>query len=174
MHLRLCVFLFILVILQILDPNIGTVKFGEESLSIADLPGLISGASENKGLGHSFLRHIERTHVLLYVLDIAGTETRDPVADFLILQRELELYCPGLTKRPSLIFANKIDRKPLAVDIHLKRLKTVTDIPIIKGSNLLKIGLDDILQSLKEKVDAAKTQKNFNDLPIYEVEPNDL
>ena len=128
-------------------------------MSIADLPGLIAGAHENKGLGHSFLRHIERTQVLLYVLDMAATENRDPVQDFLILQRELELYCPGLTSKPSIIFANKVDRKPQTVQIHLDRLRQVTNLSIFQGSSALKLNLEPLLEALQEKVATVKKQK---------------
>ncbi len=89
--------------------------------SIADIPGLIDGASENVGLGHEFLRHIERTRVLIYVLDMAGTDVRDPLDDFTHLKKELEAYMKGITKRPSIIIANKMDI-PEAED-NLKRLR---------------------------------------------------
>lgn len=76
---------------------------------IADIPGLIEGASEGIGLGHEFLRHIERTKVIIHVVDAAGTEGRDPIADIYAINKELEAYNPELAKRPQVIAANKVD-----------------------------------------------------------------
>ncbi|KAI9907078.1 hypothetical protein PsorP6_004326 [Peronosclerospora sorghi] len=93
-----------------LHPYVGIVEFPDTfRLSVADIPGLIDGAHRNVGLGHDFLRHIERTKLLMYVLDTAGSEGRDPLEDFSHLQKELELYAPGISSRPSLIVANKMD-----------------------------------------------------------------
>ena len=76
---------------------------------MADLPGLIEGASDGVGLGHEFLRHIERTKVMIHMVDAAGTEGRDPVADIKAINKELEAYNPQLLKKPQVIAANKID-----------------------------------------------------------------
>jgi len=93
-----------------IDPNLGVVRIGEEeSFVLADIPGLIEGAGEGAGLGHRFLRHIERTKVLIHVLDISGYEGRDPLVDFDLIQNELESYSPGLSARPQIIAANKMD-----------------------------------------------------------------
>ncbi len=93
-----------------LVPNLGVVVTrSKESFVIADIPGLIEGAHEGTGLGHDFLRHIERTRVLLFILDCAQTDNRDVLEDFVVLRRELELYNPGLLDRPYLIVANKQD-----------------------------------------------------------------
>ena len=80
-----------------------------ERLQIADIPGLIDGASENRGLGHEFLRHVERCRVLLVLIDMAGSEGRDPREDFATLVNELELYDPAVAKKPRVIAANKMD-----------------------------------------------------------------
>lgn len=93
-----------------LNPNLGVVDLeGTGGFVIADIPGLIEGASEGVGLGHEFLRHIERTKVLIHIVDAAGTEGRDPVADIYAINRELEAYNPDIAKRPQVIAANKID-----------------------------------------------------------------
>lgn len=76
---------------------------------IADIPGLIEGASDGVGLGHEFLRHIERTKVIIHIVDAAGTEGRDPIADIHAINRELDAYNPDLLKKPQVIAANKID-----------------------------------------------------------------
>lgn len=93
-----------------LNPNLGVVDIdGGKGFVIADIPGLIEGASEGVGLGHQFLRHIERTKVIIHIVDAASTEGRDPIADIKAINAELEAYNPDLLKRPQLIAANKID-----------------------------------------------------------------
>lgn len=119
-----------------LSPEIGTVKMEDETqFTIADLPGLIEGAHANRGLGHQFLKHIERTSVLVYVIDMAGGDKRDPWKSFLTLWDELERYQPTLVRKPSIIVANKMDSgtvahenlaafsKKLKADKHYKGLK---------------------------------------------------
>lgn len=92
------------------DPNLGVVDLdGTSGFVIADIPGLIEGAAEGVGLGHEFLRHIERTKVIIHIVDAAGVEGRDPVADIYAINRELEAYNPEIAGRPQVIAANKID-----------------------------------------------------------------
>lgn len=93
-----------------LNPNLGVVDIdGGKGFVIADIPGLIEGASEGVGLGHQFLRHIERTKVIIHIVDAASTEGRDPIADIKAINAELEAYNSDLLKRPQVIAANKID-----------------------------------------------------------------
>ena len=93
-----------------LNPNLGVVDIdGGKGFVIADIPGLIEGASEGVGLGHQFLRHIERTKVIIHIVDAASTEGRDPIADIKAINAELEAYNPDLLKSPQVIAANKID-----------------------------------------------------------------
>ena len=93
-----------------LNPNLGVVDLeGADGFVIADIPGLIEGASEGVGLGHEFLRHIERTRVLIHMVDAASTEGRDPLEDIKTIQKELEAYNPQIAARPQVIAANKID-----------------------------------------------------------------
>lgn len=93
-----------------LDPHLGVVDLDEGAgFVMADIPGLIEGASQGVGLGHDFLRHIERTKVLIHIVDAASTEGRDPVEDIRTINRELKAYDPELLKRPQVIAANKID-----------------------------------------------------------------
>jgi GTP-binding protein len=103
-----------------LHPNIGVVEYSDlERLTVADIPGLIDGASEDRGLGHDFLRHIERTKLLLFVLDAAaGDRVKggsggpvEPAEQLLSLCNELQLYDPALLNKPALVFANKLDLK---------------------------------------------------------------
>ena len=91
-------------------PNLGVIEFEDKStLTLADIPGLIEGASEGKGLGHRFLRHIERTHFLLHVIDISYVPSHGLLDDFHILQDELKKYSPSLTKKDQLVLVNKTD-----------------------------------------------------------------
>lgn len=93
-----------------LTPNLGVVQVENgESFVIADIPGLIEGASEGVGLGHEFLRHIERNRVLVHLIDISGQEGRDPINDFYKINEELKKYSEKLSKKPQLVVANKID-----------------------------------------------------------------
>lgn len=93
-----------------LNPNLGVVDLeGTDGFVIADIPGLIEGASEGVGLGHEFLKHIERTKVIIHMVDAASTEGRDPIADIKIINGELEAYNPELANKPQVIAANKID-----------------------------------------------------------------
>ena len=93
-----------------LNPNLGVVDLdGGKGFVIADIPGIIEGASEGIGLGHEFLRHIERTKVIIHIVDAASVEGRDPIVDIHTINKELESYNPELAKRPQVIAANKID-----------------------------------------------------------------
>jgi len=93
-----------------LNPIIGTLQFEDYStLTVADIPGLIEGAHEGIGLGHAFLRHIERAAALVYVLDMAGVDGRDPQEDYINLRKELEYHKPDLVDRPSIVVANNMD-----------------------------------------------------------------
>lgn len=104
-----------------ITPVLGVVSLGEgSSFVMADIPGLIEGAGDGVGLGHEFLRHVDRCRLLVHIVDAAGSEGRDPIEDFEIINRELEKFDPELAKRPQIVAANKID---LASDEQLERLK---------------------------------------------------
>jgi GTPase len=93
-----------------LTPNLGVVSLsGERTFVIADVPGLIEGAHTGHGLGHQFLRHVERTAVLVHVVDVSSGSGRDPVHDLDVVRRELELFDPAMLEKPQLVAANKID-----------------------------------------------------------------
>lgn len=130
-----------------LTPNIGVVEPTDyERYTIADVPGLIEGAHDNVGLGHDFLRHVERTKIILYVLDMAGTDGRNPWDDFAALQYELECYQRGMTKRPSLIIANKMDGE-MAAD-NLETLRGLTDVPLFPACAVLGENVEAITDEL--------------------------
>src|SRR5690606_37101289 len=109
-----------------LTPNLGVVDVdGERSFVLADLPGLIEGAHEGTGLGHEFLRHVERTRLLLHVVDMSAAEGRDPYADWQLINRELAMYNAELMERPQLLVANKMDNPDAAE--HLARFREQLD-----------------------------------------------
>ena len=132
-----------------LNPNLGVVDLdGTKGFVIADIPGLIEGASEGVGLGHEFLRHIERTKVIVHIVDAAGTEGRDPVEDNYAINRELEAYNPDIAKRPQVIAANKIDaiydREDSAIDA-IKAEFEPRGIPVYPISAVSGEGVRDLL-----------------------------
>lgn len=92
-----------------LSPNLGVVKTGDNTFVVADLPGLIEGASNGVGLGHKFLKHIERTKIIAHVIDMSGEEGRDPYEDYIAIRKELEDFSPKLLVKPEIIIANKMD-----------------------------------------------------------------
>lgn len=107
-----------------LNPNLGVVDLSDgQGFVIADIPGLIEGASEGVGLGHEFLRHIERTKLIIHIVDAAGTEGRDPVEDIYKINSELRAYNPDIANRPQIIAANKIDVIPADGEDPIARLK---------------------------------------------------
>lgn len=106
-----------------LQPNLGVVKLGEYSFVVADIPGLIEGAHAGVGLGQEFLRHVERTRVLIHIIDTAGTEGRDPVDDYNKINAELSLYGEQLAQLPQVVAANKMDLPDAG--INLERLREV-------------------------------------------------
>jgi len=130
-----------------INPIVGTMEYENFSrLKFADIPGLIDGAHEGVGLGHQFLRHIERSKFILFVLDMAGTDERNPTDDFLHLREELRLHLETLTDTPYLVLANKMD-EPAAAK-HLKEFKERTNETIYEISAELGEGLDPVKEFL--------------------------
>ena len=141
-----------------LNPNLGVVDLqGAPGFVIADIPGLIEGASEGVGLGHEFLRHIERTRVLIHIVDAASTEGRDPVADIYAINKELEAYNEVIAARPQVIAANKIDA--LGDDEEpIQRLKDEFEpkgIRVFPISAVAGKGLKELLYYVRELLDQA-------------------
>jgi len=129
------------------QPILGFVEGDDFSCIVADLPGIIEGAHLGKGLGDRFLRHAERTKALIHLIDMAGTEGRDPVEDYLKINHELEAYGDALVSKHRLVVANKMDL-PEAQG-HLDRFKKKTGQAIIALSALNKAGLDALLKEIK-------------------------
>ena len=141
-----------------LNPNLGVVDLsGAPGFVIADIPGLIEGASEGVGLGHEFLRHIERTRVLIHIVDAASTEGRDPVADIYAINKELEAYNEEIAARPQVIAANKIDALG-DDDEPIQRLKDEFEpkgIRVFPISAVAGKGLKELLYYVRELLDQA-------------------
>lgn len=134
-----------------LEPNLGVVKCDDSTFVAADIPGLIEGAAEGAGLGHAFLRHIERTRVIVHVVDISGCEGRDPVEDFKIINRELENYSSLLAERPQFVVANKSEL--LGSDENLMRLQEyLGDEIIYKVSAATGEGFTPLLRAVAQKL----------------------
>jgi len=132
-----------------LNPILGTVLFDDYTrLKIADIPGLIEGANEGIGLGHAFLRHVERSNFVLYVIDMAGVDTRKPEDDYRCLREELRLHDKELITRPSLVIANKMDL-PEAEE-NLKEFCKVTGCDPIRSSVVTGEGIDQIKAQLHD------------------------
>ena len=153
-----------------LNPNLGVVDLdGAKGFVIADIPGLIEGASEGVGLGHEFLRHIERTKVIIHVVDAAGTEGRDPVEDIYTINKELEAYNPEIASRPQVIAANKMDA--VYEEDQEKTLKTLRDEFEPKGIKVFPIsavsgqGLSELLFEVSNML-----EKVGNETTVFEQE----
>lgn len=132
-----------------ITPNLGVVEVGDgRNFVMADLPGLIEGAHEGVGLGHEFLRHVERTRVIVHVVDMAGTEGRDPFEDWEKINDEIRLYNPVLVERPQIVAANKMDM-PEAEEylaVFKEKLKEIRpDIEVMPISSLTRQGIQELL-----------------------------
>ena len=146
-----------------LIPNLGVVSAGEgESFVVADIPGLIEGASEGAGLGHDFLRHVERTRLLIHVVDVSGIEGRNPIEDFDLINKELEAYNPELSERPQIVAANKTDiiTDPDLYKAFLAEMEA-REIKVFEISAATKTGVRELM---------AYTASLLKEIPIPEIE----
>ncbi len=144
-----------------LIPNLGVVrKPTGDGTVFADIPGLIAGASVGVGLGHEFLRHIERTRLLLHLIDIT---TEDPIADYQTIQKELEAYGHGLAEKPQIIAFNKIDSGDAEIlEMALSELKDLTSAPIFTISAVTRTGLDNLLQEIWQQLESTSCTNTIN------------
>lgn len=135
-------------------PNLGMVDAGDgRSFVMADLPGLIEGASQGVGLGHQFLRHIERTRVIVHVIDMSGSEGRVPYEDYMAINNELEQYNLRLMERPQIIVANKMDMPDAEENLNEFKTKIADDIPVFPISAVTKTGLRELLLAIADKLE---------------------
>jgi GTP-binding protein len=157
-----------------LEPNLGVVDLDDEtSLILADIPGLIEGAHQGVGLGDAFLRHIQRTRVLIHLLD--GTAD-DPVLDFAQINSELALFDPALGRKPQVVAVNKLDlpevkeRWPSLAGALKRRLKGSSSPECFAISALARDGLREVLYAAKQLLDEAPSEPEVEQLPVYRPE----
>ena len=143
-----------------LEPNLGVVDIGDyKTFVVADIPGLIEGASEGAGLGDRFLRHVERTKLILHLVDVSSFSDRDPVEDYKIINRELANYNEDLARRPQAIVATKIDA--LDDPERLERLKQRAEedgLPFYQISSVTKTGTQALVYAIADLLDASKAE----------------
>ncbi len=139
-----------------LSPNLGVAQTKDNNFVIADLPGLIEGASEGVGLGHKFLKHIERTKIIAHVIDMSGSEGRDPYEDYQVIRKELEEFSPKLLNKQEIIIANKMDL-PNSKD-NLNKFKEKIDKQVYEISALNNENLDILINALSELVKNTKEE----------------
>lgn len=165
-----------------LNPNLGVVDLeGTSGFVIADIPGLIEGASEGVGLGHEFLRHIERTKVIIHIVDAAGTEGRDPIADIYAIHKELEAYNPEIASRPQVIAANKIDAIYMDDEDPVQKIKDefepqgikVFPISAVSGQGIRELlyHVNDMLKELGEDTTVFASEFSYGDQLNLQDEP---
>ncbi len=152
-----------------LQPNLGIVRQDEYSFVMADIPGLVEGASEGVGLGHAFLRHVERTRLLLHVIDIAGSEMRDPLEDYDAIMAELQAY-GDLANRPMIIAANKCDLPDSEENLARLREK-LPDAEIFVVSAATRKGFEPLMRRLAEILrEMPPAEAFYEEEPMEEIE----
>lgn len=150
-----------------LHPNLGVVKASDgRSFVIADLPGLIEGASEGEGLGDKFLKHIERTKVIAHVIDMGASEGRDPYEDYVLINKELKAFNEKLTKKPQIIIANKMDLTNAKEELENFRQKVGPEIEIYEISAATNQGLQKVINRLADLVDEVPNSPLYEDSQI--------
>jgi GTP-binding protein len=138
-----------------LHPQIGILEYADwKRLTVCDVPGIIEGAHQNVGLGHAFLRHIQRCKILVLLVDMAGTDNRKPWDDCKKLLKELELYDPALVKKPRLIVANKMD-EAVAEELLKEFKKKIKRVSVLPISAAFDQGLEEFKNQIREEVEAA-------------------
>ena len=148
-----------------LNPNLGVVKSRNgKSFVMADLPGLIEGASLGEGLGDKFLKHIERTRVIAHVIDMAGSEARDPYEDYLLINKELEAFNFKLMKKPMIVIANKMDLE--GSKENLEEFKKKVDCKIFEVCAAANQGLQDVVDYLAELLEEIPVNPLYDDSQI--------
>ena len=152
-----------------LTPNLGVVKRYDKSFVLADIPGLIEGAAEGAGLGHDFLRHIERTRLLVHVIDVSGSEGRDPVDDYFKIKGELTRYSPRLGELKQVVAANKMD--VTGAQDNLDRLREALkseDVEVFPVSAAMVKGFDALIDCLVKTLDTLPKTYEFEEEGITE------
>ena len=163
-----------------IDPNLGVVNIYDSSFVMADIAGIIEGASQGLGMGFQFLKHIERTKVLIHVVDVSGSEGRNPIEDFNKINKELETYSPRILKKPQLVAANKIDMISEDDPQYLEFKKYVEDLgyKVFPMSAPLNMGVEEILGAALSELnrieqDPALQEEDATEFFDFEAEESD-
>ena len=151
-----------------LQPNLGIARQDDYSFVLADIPGLVEGAAEGVGLGHDFLRHVERTRMLIHVLDISGSEGRDPLADYDAIMQELKQY-GDLSSRPMLVAANKIDLPGSEENLDRLRGKLGDSIRVFPVSAATRKGFEGLMREAVKLLRALPPAQPFLEEDLYEL-----
>ena len=149
-----------------LTPVLGVVKRGEKSFVMADIPGLIEGASEGVGLGHEFLRHVERCRLIVHVVDVSGIEGRDPKEDFDKINLELANFSEELAERPQIVAANKCDRADGEQIAAFEAFIKEKELPFFKISAATTEGTDALMDAIMAKLDTLPPVKRYEAVPL--------
>lgn len=145
-----------------LKPNLGVAKTKDgRSFVVADLPGLIEGASLGHGLGDQFLKHVERTRVIAHIIDMSSAEGRDPYEDYEIINKELENFNPKILEKPQIIIANKMDMPEAKRNIEI--FKSKVDVPVYEISAINGEGIDEVLYKLADMLDGIEKTDLYDD-----------
>ena len=148
-----------------LSPNLGVVKTKDErTFVIADLPGLIEGASKGEGLGDKFLRHIERTRIICHIIDMSAIEGRDPYEDYLLINKELEEFSPKLLNKKQIVIANKMDIE--GSKENLEEFKKKVNVEVYPVSAITNTGLEDLMLHIADTLDTIETEPLYQDSQI--------
>ncbi len=140
-----------------IKPNLGVVSTPDQrSFVMADLPGLIEGASDGVGLGHQFLRHVERTKVIVRMIDMSGSEGREPIEDYKVINQELAAYEQRLEDRPQIVVANKMDLPESQDNLILFKEEIGEDVPVIPVSTITRDNIDQLLYAIADKLEEYK------------------
>ncbi|MCB8156759.1 GTPase ObgE [Staphylococcus aureus] len=140
-----------------IKPNLGVVSTPDQrSFVMADLPGLIEGASDGVGLGHQFLRHVERTKVIVHMIDMSGSEGREPIEDYKVINLELAAYEQRLEDRPQIVVANKMDLPESQDNLILFKEEIGEDVPVIPVSTITRDNIDQLLYAIADKLEEYK------------------
>lgn len=149
-------------------PNLGMVQVPDgRSFVMADLPGLIEGASEGKGLGHQFLRHIERCRVIIHVIDMGSNDGRDPIEDYKTINAELQSYQYRLMERPQIVLANKMDL-PDASDNLIRFKETYPEVDVFETTTIIAEGLEPVLYRAADLLETTPQFPLYNDEEVDE------
>jgi len=153
-----------------LRPNLGVVKHYDDSFVVADIPGLIEGASEGLGLGHQFLRHIERVRLIVHIVDISGSEMRDPINDYIKIREELKNYSNILYNLPEIVVANKCD---LVEDEGIfDKFEKGTGKKLLKITAITKLGVEELINNVASRLKDLPKPKQF-EFEKFEYEEKD-